>query len=1635
MVDSIELRENGLTTKHALRNSSGLKLDLNKINSPAGQSLGRTKSTKRSWDVFEVKPDDDRDASQDSYCLEITKKCAKVIVCILFFILILAAAVIARGTLLFITSRLRPDIEISCEVNLDISLQPYSITSDSGDDVLARLRRQVANTNSTVPTTSLPSTTTTTTTATTSTTTLSSTTLPPQALNLNSCYIVPKDVFQPDDNVTRFRRADAPRVTLKLCDELAVKWIWALFAVLCLPYLLTFVKCLWKILFKQTEWPTMKVAILVTSVETAHTCGLCLLTFLILPYFDVVQSLMVLNGVAFLPALLQLVIRPAKEKLRPVKITFDVLATLAQISALVVWPVAAGVDNMQVVFRGTPGYVLWLTPLALLLISFSWWENYVYIDTKAHHSNMNPVRRFLTKARAVVRRSRYKLYVFMCPWKIVLSFALMLAIFIGTGRFTAEDMFYLQPGLARCEADSNVYFGKEDVGTDLDVVYTAVVLVCVRLVCYYCSKVACQVKMQRISFAPPLLLVTPITLGLLFAGCHFWNINQTTFTGIPGYLFWHCFPPGSSLTSLWSFWFIVAWWLSLMWVTRHVWMPNAERLAKTEKLFVRLHYCGILLDQSLGLNRRRNDEETAKRKKKPAFMSIKHEAGSPDVPPEEKPPMIYVCATMWHETENEMIQFLKSLLRLDADQGTRKLARDHDLLGEGVKDQDYYEMEGHIFFDDAFEAHEEGSTNYNVNSFVKLLVKVMDTAAMAVYKEKIQIDPPVKRPTPYGGQLEWTLPGENKLVAHLKDKVKIRHRKRWSQVMYMYYFLGHRLYQNTEDRRSLINTADNTFVLALDGDVDFQPSAVKILVDLMKRNSKVGAACGRIHPIGSGPVVWYQKFEYAVSHWFQKATEHIIGCVLCSPGCFSLFRGSALMDNNVMAKYAEKPQEAMHYLQYDQGEDRWLCTLLLQQGYRVEYSAASDALTYAPEGFDEFFNQRRRWTPSTMANILDLVMSFKRTVKNNEDISMLYIFYQAALLMSSALGPGTIFLMVVGALQTAFAQYMDLWTAFFCNLVPVLIFIILCYVTKSKVQLIVAFILSAIYALVMALVLVAISIQIATEGPCSPSAIFLFFVAGSFVLAAILHPQEFTNILNGFLYFLAIPCTYLLLFIYSMCNLHVVSWGTREVTAAKTPEQIAAEKKLEEEKKKREGPLAELLGLGKTNQNIGGSTCSIFNLLRCVWCPKPKPDLERERLAAILDKLDNLERKIIGDEEADSHSHGRTRVGSNSSARLSAVPEDEVLEDQPSNILSPASPSDNEAPYDHVQRDDMFNPYWAENKDLGNNKIVHLKQNEVVFWKDLIKKYLYPLESDKAHQEQVAKDLKELRNKVTLGIFIVNALFVVVVFTLQLAKEATQGVTLPWPLKCPGYVGSDTLRLEPIGTVFLLFFGVVLLIQLIAMVFHRLATFWHIIATTKMLATDHVQDALEAVRSLIRDKPKDATLSLGSSGSIVNLDTDAMAMKRTRTFRGFDQRGKKVKRTTTIREVFDKKFAALGQELNENDEIYDDVYNTVGITSGMSRKRSVRALKSWRQRREKLFNQERLNEINQQWDLSPQDINRERNNLRKSFLRNKRGRGREPLSHVTEDPESGRSSRNLSGNDSDDANPSSVHVNMARTDM
>jgi len=83
----------------------------------------------------------------------------------------------------------------------------------------------------------------------------------------------------------------------------------------------------------------------------------------------------------------------------------------------------------------------------------------------------------------------------------------------------------------------------------------------------------------------------------------------------------------------------------------------------------------------------------------------------------------------------------------------------------------------------------------------------------------------------------------------------------------MYYILGY--LQATKKAYKL----DDVFLLALDGDVDFQPNAVLLLLDRMKRNPDVGAACGRIHPTGQIKVTFMYCTVYGKKSFLSKESD------------------------------------------------------------------------------------------------------------------------------------------------------------------------------------------------------------------------------------------------------------------------------------------------------------------------------------------------------------------------------------------------------------------------------------------------------------------------------------------------------------------------------------------------------------------------------------------------------------------------------------------------------------------------------------------------------------------------------------------------------------------------------------------
>jgi chitin synthase len=136
----------------------------------------------------------------------------------------------------------------------------------------------------------------------------------------------------------------------------------------------------------------------------------------------------------------------------------------------------------------------------------------------------------------------------------------------------------------------------------------------------------------------------------------------------------------------------------------------------------------------------------------------------------------------------------------------------------------------------------------------------------------------------------------------------------------------------------------------------------------------------------------------------------------------------------------------------------------------------------------------------------------------------------------------------------------------------------------------------------MMAVMVGIMIQVIEDGILAPSSLFFFLVTLQIIITGLLHPQEMHALPAGFVYYVTIPCMYMLLTIYSLFNMNDVSWGTRE-----NPQEA----KVEEKAPKRMNKIQKILGYFKTpndDEEEGSFDISLAGLFRCMFCTHKKID-------------------------------------------------------------------------------------------------------------------------------------------------------------------------------------------------------------------------------------------------------------------------------------------------------------------------------------------------------------------------------------------------------------------------------------------
>lgn len=209
--------------------------------------------------------------------------------------------------------------------------------------------------------------------------------------------------------------------------------------------------------------------------------------------------------------------------------------------------------------------------------------------------------------------------------------------------------------------------------------------------CYQTITFACRVCIQPFGFAMPISLVLPASVSLMniFASIYRHDpCNLVKFSQSFEYIFWNVHYDIFDFKSYHDYVVVIIWFTTFIFqglTTRNIWLSSKERLGSVDRLFVLPFYTSAVMDQSMMMSRR-IDEETfnasnfvGKRTRRQRGETIK----------------IYACATVWHETSSELVAMLKSIMRMDQDQCSRRLAK--DFLDADPIETDYYEFESKQF--------------------------------------------------------------------------------------------------------------------------------------------------------------------------------------------------------------------------------------------------------------------------------------------------------------------------------------------------------------------------------------------------------------------------------------------------------------------------------------------------------------------------------------------------------------------------------------------------------------------------------------------------------------------------------------------------------------------------------------------------------------------------------------------------------------------------------------------------------------------------------------------------------------------------------------------------------------------------
>jgi chitin synthase len=368
------------------------------------------------------------------------------------------------------------------------------------------------------------------------------------------------------------------------------------------------------------------------------------------------------------------------------------------------------------------------------------------------------------------------------------------------------------------------------------------------------------------------------------------------------------------------------------------------------------------------------------------------------------------------------------------------------------------------------------------------------------------------------------------------------------------------------------------FCVLIDAGTKPDKKAIYHLYQTMYFDSRIAGCCGEItmeRQLNLNPIVAAQNFEYKVANILDKTMETMFGYVSVLPGAFSAYRYEALQGaplekyfHHISTPLKElSPFKANMYL----AEDRILCFELVSKAgcnYLLSYNNKAIAKTDAPSTVVDLIKQRRRWLNGSFFASLYALMHVGSLLSRSKHsllrkvtvfLQYLYILITICFLWFMVANFYLIFYFSISYLFDQTELYFHAVRLVF------IAFVLLQFVyglgnrpDGNK------FVYNASAVLFGMLFLVTFGLAAVALFE-SDQKLYLYVSAGITIgitfVAGLLHMQFFT-LLGSFLqYVFFVPLFLIIMPIYSMCNLHDISWGTKSNEEAFKVEKVSEDEK------------------------------------------------------------------------------------------------------------------------------------------------------------------------------------------------------------------------------------------------------------------------------------------------------------------------------------------------------------------------------------------------------------------------------------------------------------------------------------------